>query len=74
MQCACDALSPCDGCDRKDCDALKRWRGKRRGPPMRDPQHLDAAAERIRRQQARRREAVNPRRPWSGPPSGKDSG
>ena len=69
MQCACETLSPCDGCDRKDCDAFKRWRENRRGRRTRDPHHLDAAAERIRRQQARKREARDPRRPWSGPPS-----
>lgn len=66
--CACDALNPCNSCDgyyswdRTDCDRLKRWRENRRGPRMRNPQHLDAAAERIRRQQARKREERKPHR------------
>ena len=66
LNCACDALDPCDGCNRKDCDGLKRWREKRRGPRMRNPHHLDAAAERIRRQQARKREAKKTRHPRAG--------
>lgn len=63
LDCACDALNPCNSCDSCDgCDRLKRWRENRRGPRMRNPQHLDAAAERIRRQQARKREERKPHR------------
>jgi putative component of membrane protein insertase Oxa1/YidC/SpoIIIJ protein YidD len=48
----CDVFDVCDVCNACDgCDAWKRWR-ERRGP--RDTRDLDAAAERIRRQRARR--------------------
>jgi hypothetical protein len=46
----CDAFDLCDVCD--GCDAWKRWRERRRR--RHDTRDLDAAAERIRRQSARR--------------------
>ena len=49
----CDVFDVCDVCD--GCDAWKRWRERRRRcRHSRDTRDLDAAAERIRRQRARR--------------------
>jgi len=72
LNCACDVLdvfSGCDGCGgsgRTESAAYNRWRKDYLSGRTRDPHHLNAAAERIRRQQERRREALNPRRPRAG--------
>jgi uncharacterized protein len=47
----CEVVDVCDVCD--GCDAWKRWRERRRRHRQ-DTRDLDAAAERIRRQRARR--------------------
>ena len=66
--CACDLLDATDGngYGNNGYGSRDRWRDRHRDRRTRNPHHLDAAAERIRRQQEKKRQEQKPRPPHAG--------